>query len=120
MSTFNIDFFELAFLAEVCVPPVPIARSHFWDKLCDIHYHKMSDEERERLLEWLRPILTVNNKDCDHFVARFSKENQYVVVVNNLNSKPACFDCYLWEEQYHLLKNKFISRNHIVKVVKKY
>ena len=30
MSTFEIDFFELAILAEACIPPRPIARAMFW------------------------------------------------------------------------------------------
>ena len=35
MSTFQIDFFELAFLAEACIPPVPIARASFFADLSD-------------------------------------------------------------------------------------
>jgi hypothetical protein len=53
MSNFTIDFFELAFLVEACIPPRPIARSMFFDDVSDIHYHKMTKEERQRLFDWI-------------------------------------------------------------------
>ena len=45
MSEFKIDFFELAFLAEACIPPVPIARAMFFADLSDKYYHQMTQEE---------------------------------------------------------------------------
>jgi len=39
---FKIDFLELYFLAEACIPPRPIARAMFWDDLCDKYYHEMT------------------------------------------------------------------------------
>ena len=50
---FTIDFFELAFLAEVCIPPVPIARHKFWIDLIDKHYQNMEDKDRTHLFEWI-------------------------------------------------------------------
>ena len=82
MSEFKIDFFELAFLAEACIPPVPIARACFFDNLCDKYYHIMSQDERNKLFEWLLPKLDLSNDDCIHFVKRFEIWNQYKVYLN--------------------------------------
>jgi len=119
MTAFSIDFFELAFLAEVCVPPVPIARAHFWDKLCDVHYHKMSEEERERLLEWLFPRLDLSNMDCQHFVCRFSRHNQYILTVNYLGTVEKR-ECYLYNGEYHTYKNTTLNPSFIKETKKKY
>jgi hypothetical protein len=54
MSTFNIDFFEFSFLVEACIPPRPIARSSFWDSVIDKHFHKMTEEERSDLYDWIK------------------------------------------------------------------
>ena len=53
MSTFNIDFFELSFLAEACIPPRPIARTYFWQNLSKVYWYQMTENERERLFEWI-------------------------------------------------------------------
>ena len=84
MSEFKIDFFELAFLAEACIPPRPIARTMFWQSLTDRYWHQMTEGERAHLFEWLnkneiyRDSLE-NNADTQIFHARFDPENQYYV-----------------------------------------
>ena len=42
-NKFNIDFFELCFLAEACIPPRPIARAMFWDTLINEHYYNLTE-----------------------------------------------------------------------------
>lgn len=60
MSKFEIDFFELLFLAEVCKPPRPIARAMFWQDLCDKHYHTMSENERLKMYDFLNKDLNLS------------------------------------------------------------
>jgi len=33
MNKFEIEFDELCFLTEACIPPVPIARAMFWEDM---------------------------------------------------------------------------------------
>jgi hypothetical protein len=44
MSNFTIDFFELAVLAEACMPPNPIARTMFWQHLTDVYWEDVKKE----------------------------------------------------------------------------
>lgn len=53
MSKFKIDFFELLFLAEACIPPSPIARATFWQNLTNVYYEQMTDNERSRLFSFM-------------------------------------------------------------------
>ena len=53
MSKFSIDFFELSFLAEACIPQRPIARSMFWNNLTDVYWEQMSEQERASLFAWM-------------------------------------------------------------------
>ena len=112
MSNFTIDFFELAFLVEACIPPRPIARSMFFDDVSDKHYHKMTNEERQRLFDWISPKLNLENENCRYFYARFNPKNQYLV---------SCFyegeaqelECFRFNERYHTSKNKFVNSEYI-------
>lgn len=118
MSKFEIDFIELAFLAEVCIPPRPIARAIFFDKLSDEHYHKMSQAERDRLFEWISKNLDMENEDCAHFHARFNPDNQYSVTTK-IKNVSSTVDAYLFNDKYHVLKNKFIAKQYIEYVIHK-
>jgi hypothetical protein len=87
MSTFNIDFYELAFLAEACIPPRPIARSMFWNNLTSVYWHKMSDAERAHLFDWMNKNdcykeSLLKQSDTQVFHARFDPDNQYIVTTN--------------------------------------
>lgn len=53
MAQITIDLFELAFLSEACIPPRPIARASFWDRLINEIYNQLSANERERLFDWI-------------------------------------------------------------------
>jgi hypothetical protein len=87
MNTFTIDFFELAFLAEACIPPRPIARSMFWQSLTDKYWHQMTEGERNHLFEWLQKNYYYKEslekqQDTQIFHARFDPDNQYMVKTN--------------------------------------
>ena len=92
MSTFNIDFFELAFLAEACIPPRPIARASFWQDLTRKYWEQMSEAERAHLFEWLQknPWYAESlqkEEDTKIFHARFDPDNQYMVTTLHESKK---------------------------------
>lgn len=113
---FKIDFFELMFLAEVCIPPRPIARAMFWGNLCDVHYYAMSEEEKIRAFEWLQPKLDLENEDCRLFFARFNPKNQYLVSCFH-NGKAEEIQCFRFNEKYHTSKNQSVNEQYIKSVV---
>jgi len=88
MTTFTIDFFELCFLAEACIPPSPIARSMMWSSLIDKHHNAMTKDERERMYEIVtrhysfKQGIENNNEDCIIFEKRFNPNNQYLIHTN--------------------------------------
>lgn len=119
MSIFTIDFFELMFLAEACIPPRPIARTTFWYDLCDKHYHKMSQDERERAFDWItkKDGFNLENEDCRHFFARYNPKNQFRVKCF-YEGKAQKVDAYRFNERYHTARNKTINEEYIKEVEK--
>jgi hypothetical protein len=115
MSTFEIGFFDLAFLAEACIPPTPIARASFWASLCDIHHHRMSKDERAHIFDWIQknPKFSVDNADCYYFYCRYNPDNQFEVKVKDKECK-AFFYC----GEYHLSKKVFINKDFITNIQK--
>lgn len=81
---FNIDFFEFAFLVEACVPKNPIGRTMFFHKVIDEHYYVLTEEERERLFDWIIKLDRFDEKeeDCNWFKLRYNPDNQYEVETN--------------------------------------
>lgn len=139
---FNIDFFEFSFLVEACIPPVPIARSMFFDNVIDRYYHEMTPNERNNLFEWIQKIskFDTTNESCRLFYDRFNPENQYivtceidgvkteqiafkhtpdkrnVVVFNTDGSKTELND--FTEERLYINKNKSINEKYIIDIKK--
>lgn len=120
MSKFEISFFELAFLAEACIPPVPIARNYFWQKLIDIYYNQLTPDERIRLYTWINEnksfqlSLEKGNDDCILFNARYNPDNQY----NVKTSGSGVIHTFLYKDKYHVGKTTFISPEQIKSVKK--
>ena len=118
MSKFEIDFFELAFLAEACIPQVPIARAMFWQHLTDVYWEQMTRDERNRLFEWMnrneyyKESLT-KHEDTKVFHARFDPDNQYLVHTDN-----GLYLTYLLRDNYYIKRNTWISKEGITKVEK--
>lgn len=77
---FSIDFFELMFLAEACIPPVPIARACFWESLINDHYHQLTSDQRKQMFHCItrNPKFDIENEDCQWFYARYNPDNQYI------------------------------------------
>ncbi len=122
MTTFTIDFFELCFLAEACIPPRPIARAMFWQDLTRKYYKYMSPEERIKIFEYLnrndiyRESLEFE-EDTQIFHARFDPNNQYSIETRYEN-KDGIHDCFLWKGNYYINIDQYINQNSIIKITK--
>ncbi len=110
---FTIDFFELAFLAEVCIPPVPIARSVFWDNLINVYHGQMTQDERVHLFEWItgEHKFDLSNESCHWFWARFNPEVQYTVTAMDKEH-----NAFLLDGKYYVAKNQWIDPSFITNV----
>lgn len=118
---YSIDFFELSFLAEACIPPAPIARMTFWYKLINDYYHEMDSNERLKLYKWIysnsRFTDNINHDDCQLFITRFNPDNQYKVTVE-YEGKLETADCFLWNNQYRLSKTMYVPSELITNIEK--
>lgn len=116
MSQFKIDFFELLFLAEVCIPPRPIARAMFWDKLINEHYDEMNDNERAHFFELMKPKLNLKTEDCQIFFARYNPQNQYNVSCFH-QGKPQIVRAFRRNDKYWTAKTVWIDPQYIKEVI---
>ncbi|HEY6143712.1 MAG TPA: hypothetical protein VIV55_09910 [Flavobacterium sp.] len=122
-NNFTIDFFELSFLAEACIPPRPIARGHFWGKLIDLYYDQMTQDQRDNLFEWINRCYGMEegiknkNESCLLFNARYDKNNQYEVTVK-LDARMETRTMFLWQGRYHSSENQFANSDYIIEVKK--
>jgi hypothetical protein len=122
MSTFTIDFFELAFLAEACIPPRAIARAMFWQSLTDKYWAQMTEGERNHLFEWLQKNYYYKEsleqqEDTKVFHARFDPDNQYMVKVN-YKDKEEDRRVFKMGDKYYIDSKSFISEEYIVSIEK--
>ena len=80
----------------------------------------MSQDERNKLFEWLLPKLDLSNDDCIHFVKRFEIWNQYKVYLkpNHIHSiRTGDFMlAYKFNDKYHTSKNQWIDDDWIESV----
>ena len=119
-TNFSIDFFELTFLAQSCIPQAPIARTMFWQRLVNDIYHKLSDNDRERMYNFmLRDITDKNNKDIQWFLARYDKDNQYIVTTDH-NGYDERTEAFLFKDNYYVGIDRFFNNKFIKKIEKKY
>jgi hypothetical protein len=116
-SRFNIDFFELAFLTEVCTPPSAIARHTFFLSVIDVHYHKMNLEERSHFYDWIGKMLDMEHDESKIFMARFNPDNQYVVDTNCLGEEKQV-EAFLLNGKYMISSTIRIDERYIVSVKK--
>lgn len=122
-NTFEIDFFELSFLTTACIPPTPIARAAFWDKLINEYYDQLDQQQRDNLFEWVNREpsmefgLDKGNKECLLFNARFDKDNQYIVETL-YNGKKETHETFLHDGRYRINKNTDVNPKYIKKIDK--
>jgi len=112
-NNFVIDFFELAFLTEACLPPSPIARHCFFMNTIDIYYFQMSWEKREHFFEWINPKLDMKHEESKIFHARYNPENQYLVKTL-YEGKEENVEAFLFEEKYMITSKRSINEDYIV------
>jgi hypothetical protein len=122
MNKFTIDFFELAFLAEACMPPNPIARTMFWQHLTDVYWEQMTEEERDRLFEWLNrndnyKQSLEKEEETQIFHARFDPDSQYMVHTT-MNGKDDVNRAFKYKDLYYVKRNSWITPEFITKVEK--
>lgn len=123
MSNFTIDFFELSFLAEACIPPRPIARTCFWINLTDKYWEQMTENERARLYEWLNKNLRYEQslkeeEDTQIFDARFNPNNQYMVSYDKGEDTKGTVRAFLRNDTYWVSTTKYITKEYITNIEK--
>jgi hypothetical protein len=116
---FKIDFFELSFLAEACIPPRPIARMSFWHDLINKHYYELNDEQRANLFEWIQRNSNFDptNEDCDWFLKRYDPDNQYMVETDFEGNKNS-HHTFLINDRYYVSMILSINEDYITSVTK--
>ena len=114
---FKIDFFELLFLAEACIPPQPIARYTFFENLSSVYYHQMTDEQRKQMFEKVVDSVNfdVKNEDCQHFYARFNPTNKKIITTKDGWTLEE-HEVYYFKNKSHVSRNKWIDPNFIVDI----
>ncbi len=122
-NRFDIDFFEYSFLLSVCIPTVPIAKTMFWHRAIDKHYHELTQNERSRLFEWIgredsfKSGIENNNEDCELFYARYNPDNQYKVKTL-FKAKEDIVECFKYKDRYHTSRNTSIQEDFITEIEK--
>jgi len=122
MSTFTIDFFEFAFLAEACIPPRPIARAMFWQNITDKYWSQMTEGERIHLFEWLQRNPSYEKSlakevDTQVFHARFDPDNQYIIKTRYKRKKET-HRAFKMRDWYYIKSNSWIDEKYIVEIEK--
>jgi hypothetical protein len=122
MNEFKIDFFELAFLAEACIPPTPIARAMFWQNLTNKYWNQMTEGQRAHLFDWLNknpwyPKSLESQEDTKIFHARFDPDNQYMVHTN-IHGVEDKLRVFKMSDRYYITCTTYIADEYIVEVNK--
>ena len=116
-NRFIIDFFELAFLTEVCLPPSTIARHCFFMNVIDIYYHQMAWEQRKHFYQWIGKKLNVEQEESQIFLARFNPDNQFNVNTYYDGVK-GNVEAFLFKDIYWISSNKKVNKDYIESVEK--
>lgn len=121
-TRFVIDFFELSFLAEACIPPRAIARTSFWLNLTDKYWYQMTEEERAHLFDWLgrndnykKSLET--EEDTKLFHARFNPDNQFTVTTE-LYGTVNKHQAFKWKDGYYLGSMSKLNDEYITDIEK--
>ncbi len=114
---FVIDFFELSFLTEACLPQSTIARHTFFMDVVDIHYHKMSWEQRKHLFQWIGKKLNMEYEESQMFYARFNPDNQFNLSTS-YQGKKENVEAFLLNGNYYVSSNRRVNNDYIESVEK--
>lgn len=118
----DIDFFEFSFLVEACIPPRPIARTMFWQDVINKYYHRLSQNERDRLFDWINRCDSFNynldsNEDCQLFNARFNKNNQFLIHTF-FDGEEKIIEAFKFRNKYRTSITTSINEEYITKIEK--
>jgi hypothetical protein len=117
----DIDFFEFSFLVEACCGRRPIARSMFFQRVIDKYYHVLTQDERDRLFEWINRSssfqydLEKGEESCLLFNARFDRNNQFLVSTF-FGGKEDKTEAFKYNGRYYTKINTSIVDEYITKV----
>lgn len=120
---FNIGFIEFSFLVEACVPKTPITRAYFWGNVIDKYYFELTQNERDRLFEWINRTyrmkegLKDKDEDCLLFNARFDRNNQFYIYCS-FGGENSIKEAFLFEGKYHISRTTSINEEYITKITK--
>lgn len=114
---FVIDFFELAFLTESCLPASTIARHCFFMNTIDRYYFQMTWEQRKHFFEWISPKLNMEHEESRIFHARYNPENQYLVKTSH-EGKEEAVEAFLFENKYMITSARRINQDYILSFTK--
>lgn len=118
-NSFVVNFDEFCILTEACIPTRPIARTMFFNKISDYYYNVFDDMQKEQMFNVVTKNKNFNIKDDDsaHFVARFSKDNQYKITTvykGEIGVKLT----YKLLERYHIDRITSILEEYITNIEK--
>lgn len=121
MAKFEIDFFDLMWLAESVIPQRPIARSMCFDSFSEVHYHKMNEQQRKQFFEHVKKCqgFDLKKEQFRHFYARFNPKNQFLVTAF-YRGQAGDHECYLFDNEFRTSKNTFVNKDYITKIVRFY
>jgi hypothetical protein len=114
---FVIDFFELAFLTEACLPKSTIARYSFFMNVIDRHYHNMTWEQRKHLFEWIGRKLNMEYEESQIFYARFNPDNQFKITFKKTTEQESV-EAFLFKNIYWISSNQKVNNDYIESVEK--
>jgi hypothetical protein len=116
-NNFVIDFFELAFLTEACLPNSPIARHCFFMNTIDRYYFQMTWEQRKHFFKWITPKLDMKHEESKMFYARYNPENQYLIKTSYEGTEENV-EAFLFDEKYMFTSVRRINEDYILSIDK--
>ena len=116
-NKFIIDFFELAFLTESCLPPSTIARHCFFMNIIDVYYNQMNWEQRKHFFQWIGKKLNKEQEESQIFLARFNPNNQFNVTTF-YEGKKEIVQAFLLKDRYWISSSRSVNQDYIESVEK--
>jgi 5-deoxy-D-glucuronate isomerase len=116
-KNFVIDFFELAFLTEACLPKSTIARDIFFMDVIDTHYHEMNWEQRKHFFTWIGKKLNMEYEESQIFYARFNPDNQFNLTTV-YQDKTENIEAFLLNDNYYIASSRKVNNDYIKRVEK--
>lgn len=108
-----INFEDLLCLTNICLPPVPIARAIFFERVSDTYYNLMTDQQKNEIFNSIFSKLDLKNDDHLYFYNRFNPDNQFEVEYQYQNETNK-IKAFKHNESFHVSKNRSIIEKYIL------